>query len=320
MKQILTQDLILKDSSSTGRVRPWKENKIHNEYLSLVYDQIDVNKAERLRDCASALYFSVSPENTKKLVSANFCRVRLCPICQWRRSLKTFSQMSRIMAAVEADKPRAYLMLTLTVRNCQPDQLNDRLDQMSKAFHLMKKYKRFVNAVQGWYRGTEITHNLTENTYHPHFHVVLAVDRNYFKDSRYIPHAEWVQMWKRAMRLDYDPNVDVRRVKGNDPESVSSAIAEVAKYTVKGSDYLIPDDWDLTLETVALLDQVLNKRRFIGFGGIFKDWHKKLNLDDPDDGDLVHTDDEPPPSDLDPIVVYQWSTGYKQYVARFESN
>ena len=291
------------------------------ELLAHVYDQINVKKAERLRGCASQLFYSVQPNGRKRLVSANFCRVRLCPTCQWRRTLKTFSQMQRIMAAVEADKPRAYLVLTLTIRNCEPDQLNDRLDQMSKAFNKLIQYKRFQNAVLGWYRGTEITHNLTENTYHPHFHVVLAVNSSYFHDSkRYIPQKEWVQLWKKAMRLDYDPNVDIRRVKGNDPASVSAAIAEIAKYTVKGSDYLIPDDWDLTVETVALLDRVLNKRRFIGFGGIFKDWHKKLNLDDPDDGDLVHTDDEPPPSDLDPIVVYQWSTGYKQYVARFESN
>lgn len=291
------------------------------ELLAHVYDQIDVKKAERLRGCASQLFYAVQPNGRKRLVSANFCRVRLCPTCQWRRTLKTFSQMQRIMAAVEADKPRAYLVLTLTVRNCSPDQLNDTLDQMSEAFHKMKQYKKFKDAVQGWYRGTEITHNLTENTYHPHFHVVLAVNPSYFHDSkRYIPQKDWVQLWKKAMRLDYDPNVDIRRVKGNDPASVSAAIAEIAKYTVKGSDYLIPDDWDLTLETVALLDQVLNKRRFIGFGGIFKDWHKKLNLDDPDDGDLVHTDDEPPASDLDPIVVYQWSTGYKQYVARFESH
>lgn len=287
------------------------------ELLAHVYDQVDVKKAERLRDCATQLIYSVQTNGRKRLTSANFCRVRLCPTCQWRRTLKTFSQMSRIMAAVEADKPRAYLMLTLTVRNCSPDQLNDQLNQMSTAFNKLIQYKRFKSAVQGWYRGTEITHNLTQNTYHPHFHLVLAVNPSYFHDSKkYIPQKEWVQLWKKAMRLDYDPNVDVRRVKGNDPKAVS----EIAKYAVKDTDYLIPDDWDLTVETVALLDQVLNKRRFIGFGGIFKDWHKKLNLDDPDDGDLVHTDNEPPPSDLDPIVVYQWSTGYKQYVARFESN
>ena len=54
---------------------------------------------------------------------------------------------------------------------------------------------------------------------------------------------------------------------------------------------------------------------WVAYGGIFKDWHRKLNLDDEQDGDLIHVDgDEPPTQQIDPIIIYTWRTGYSQYV------
>ena len=43
------------------------------------------------------------------------------------------------------------------------------------------------------------------------------------------------------MRLDYMPQVNVKRVKGNTAE----AVTEVAKYSAKDSDYVIEKDLDL---------------------------------------------------------------------------
>jgi plasmid rolling circle replication initiator protein Rep len=118
-------------------------------------------------------------------------------------------------------------------------------------------------------------------------------------------------MWRDAMRLDYDPTVDVRIVKGN----TAAAVAEVAKYAVKSKDYIIPDDWDLTQETVTLLDEVLSHRRFIGFGGIFKEVHRKLKLGEPeDDGDLVHIGGEAPSEPSKDTVTFIWYSGYRQYI------
>ena len=39
-------------------------------------------------------------EVTRKLRAAEFCRDRLCPMCQWRKSLVTFHQLSEIMDRV----------------------------------------------------------------------------------------------------------------------------------------------------------------------------------------------------------------------------
>ena len=67
---------------------------MQNEYLATAYDEIDQRVAERLRTCATRLIYGIGEDGKRRLRAANFCRVRLCPICQWRRSLKLYSQMS----------------------------------------------------------------------------------------------------------------------------------------------------------------------------------------------------------------------------------
>lgn len=324
MTEFKKQVGILEDKTSSGRVRPWVVEKVANECLSEVYKALNVSKAERLSKCASVLIFRTDPETgRKKLDHADFCRVRLCPVCTWRRSLKLKAQGMKILTAMMAEYPYNWLMLTLTVRNVRGPELSPTIDAMNKGWERLSKTKEFRKLMDpsgkypggGWHRATEVTHNVDPaspsfDTFHPHFHVLMAVPSRYFKDADYIPHAEWQAMWRKAMRLDYDPSVDVRKAY----DSKAKTIAEAMKYAAKSSEYLIPEDWDLTVETVAVLDQAFDHRRFSAFGGVMKQWHKKLNLDSPEDGDLVHTDDEP--DDVDAakhLVTYIWYTGYRQY-------
>lgn len=306
----------LTDVSPTGHIRPWRVNKMQNLLLAMAYESIDSAKAARLRDCATDVAFVFDPvSKQKKLSSANFCRVRLCPICQWRRSLKVFGQTQRIMRAIEQDKPMAYIFVTFTMKNCSGAELSKNIDLMMTAWNRMTGLKKIKSAIKGYYRGLEITHNVDYDspcydTYHPHFHCVFAVNPSYFTDRTYLSQAAWTDIWQRSARLSYTPIVDVRRVKGNS----ATAVCEAAKYTVKVGDYLIPDDWDLTVDTVRLLDTVLNKRRLTAYGGIFGEWHHKLNLDDSEDGDLVHTDESYTDDVAAPKIWYAWRTGYSQYI------
>lgn len=313
----VAENQYLIDISPTGKIRPWRVNKLQNQLLSVAYEEIDELKAERLRQCATNISFKVDVASGRKtLHSANFCRVRLCPVCQWRRGLKVFGQTSKIMKAIEADRPMSYIFVTLTLKNCDGNSLGKTIDNMMTAWNRMQGRKAVKQAVKGYYRGLEVTHNTDisssdYNTFHPHFHAVFAVNPSYFSSRDYISQSAWTSLWKKSMQLDYTPIVDVRRVKG----STAAAVAEAAKYSVKPGDYIIPDDWDLTVETVQLLDTVLNKRRFTAYGGLFSEWHKKLNLDDSDEGDLIHTDsDEDSSEDTSaPKYWYAWRTGYSQY-------
>ena len=83
----------------------------------------------------------------------------------------------------------------------------------------------------------------------------------------------------------------------------------------KAADFIIPDDWDLTVCTVKILDKAMDKRRFAAFGGDLKKIHHALNLGDPEDGDLVHIDDESKAEKEGNEIIFHWYTGYRQYYA-----
>src|SRR5699024_9798846 len=126
-------------------------------------------------------------------------------------------------------------------------------------------------AVKGYFRSLEITYNKKDNTYHPHFHLILAVNESYFKDTRiYLTQNDWTNLWKKSLKVDYTPVVDVRRVKSKNKD-FGKVIAETAKYTVKADDYLIKDedgkiDEELTDNVVKTLDKALHRKRLVSFG------------------------------------------------------
>lgn len=310
--------VILHDVSATGRERPWRAKRLATELLANVYDSVNPAKALRLRGCATQTEWHVLPDTGKKrLKQANFCHVRLCPMCSWRRSLKIFAHTQKVVDA--AGGKYDYLLLTLTVRNVTGNELGSTLDMMMSAWHRMTRWKIWKGTVKGWYRGLEVTHNVdirssSYDTYHPHFHVLLAVGKDYYKHD-YISHDDWASMWRTAMGLSYDPVVDIRKVTG----TTGAAVAEVAKYAVKDGDYLLPEDWDLSIDTVRVLDRALDSRRLVAYGGKLKELHRRLNLDDEIDGNLVEVgDQESLEDDLSAgdiyTDIYYWHVGYSQYV------
>ncbi len=91
-------------------------------------------------------------ETRLRLREAHFCRVRHCPVCQWRRSLMSQARCYQSLARIGADYPDARLMfLTLTLRNCAIGELGEMLNRMNAAFQRMKVRKEF-RSVQGWFR------------------------------------------------------------------------------------------------------------------------------------------------------------------------
>lgn len=344
----------LEDKSSGGKMRDWKGKKKRNLKLSEIYEIIKtsycklhsekfnrfLNREERSRMCARTLVYKRDKNGKRILHQANFCQLRLCPICNWRRSLKIFSQVSKIIQAIEEDKDYAYLFLTLTQKNVSAEELDKTLDDMMKAWNRFLGYKKVKDIVKGSYRGLEITYDkelkITKNMYqkkkdyyeklglkvgdknpnfdmyHPHFHVLLVVNKSYFTSRYFLKHEEWQKLWAKAMKLDYLPQVNIKKVKGNTAE----AVAEVAKYSTKDSDYVIEKDLDLSANVVEVLDYALERRRLVSFSGIMKEYHQKLNLDDTEDGDLVHIDNEKD-DELEAeltLETYAWNVGYMNYI------
>lgn len=310
---------VFEDTNKRGKPIDWRGKKLDTNELSKSYARIGQffkGKAERTGDCGDFLEFTKRKDDSLALTRANFCKVRLCPMCSWRRSLKLFGQVSRVMDHAEENHNFRYLFLTLTVKNCYEEDFKETLDNMTKAFNKMTRRKKFKSAIKGYFRALEVTYNPIDDSYHPHFHIIFAVSTTYFKDQ-YINQKEWGNLWKDCLNVDYDPIVDIRALKKNNKKEVS----EVAKYTVKSDDFLIKEDGkineEITDKVVKTLDLGLHRKRLVSFGFIFKDIHKKLNLDDAEQGDLVNTDNEEIREDLtDTIIRVQWNIGFKNYFIR----
>jgi len=300
------------------RDKPWDVHRaqaqsVEGVYSGTVFDSL----AGRIRDCTGHLGFVWSdpdPETGElhlRLRSAHFCRVRHCPVCQWRRSLLWQARFLKALPSIEQNYPSArWLFLTLTVRNCKLTDLRRTIQDMNKAWHRLVERKEF-DVVQGWIRTTEVTRGRDDSA-HPHFHVLMMVRPSYFSSNYYVTQKRWTELWQECARLDYTPIVHVQAVKSKSRLSGLSelplrrAISETLKYAVKPSD--MKDDW-----LIELTRQV-HHLRFIASGGILKD---VLREGEETEKDLLLADDPSATDDAsEPDVYFRWHRTIRRYVKR----
>ena len=299
-------------------------------------------KAERLNSCSTHLEFNCMEDGSRQLAKGYFCQIGLCPICSWRKEMKVRVQLGKVVAELLVMDYR-FIFLTLTCKNVDAYELSSAIDALYTGIYRMFKLRPVKRAIDGYFRALEVTHdskrkitrdmyasaerrayydslglkmgdfNPNFNKYHPHFHVMIAVKPDYFKrkNGLYISQEEWTDYWMQSLRVDYKPIVDVRAVKN----AKDKGILEVAKYTVKDSEYIIKQDKPLTLETVLVLDDALHHRRLIGYSGVMKKIHKQLNLDEDVRADVLLDEESSGYEAVSNIVeCYKWHVGYKNYV------
>ena len=305
---------VLQDEQN-GKVRPWRPKKIRSLKVADSFQRLGFEKkAMRVRFCGSALGFLKNLKTgEKKLYSADFCRERLCPMCQWRKSMKVFHQVSKVMDRAEQEnKDIVPLFLTLTLKNCSGHDLSSTLDTVFKGWKNVIDHRKIRKIVKGWFRALEVTYNKDSDTFHPHIHAVLVVDKSYFKGKDYMETTEWVQMWRTALKLDYDPICDIRKIKNG--KGKHKAVAEVAKYTLKDTDF-VHDDNELTDKLIEILSTSLKGRRLFAFGGLLKQIAKQIGIEELAEGDLVHIDEEKVREDVATVLeVYRWNFGFANYI------
>lgn len=290
-------------------------SKLRAEQLEKLYIQIgEIDKAYQVKVCGSFLEFS-SPYRDfreRKLRRLNSCKRRLCPFCAWRRSLRVYANIKRVIDAIERedagkrddDKSR-FLFLTLTTRNVCLSDLAGEVERILGAYKRLSDYKRFKSAFCGYVRALEIVvdrdkyvteagfdrrieyysaRGINEGDPNPnylmcnvHIHCLLHTTYARYRDN-YIHQPEFVALWRRALGADYDPIVDVRKFRARSRATKGKELAEVAKYSVKPGDYLGADD-DVNAEIVRALEGALYGRRLLGFGGSIKEISRWLKLD-----------------------------------------
>jgi plasmid rolling circle replication initiator protein Rep len=247
--------------------KPWDRHRNCADQVSSLYDQVDFEDYSlRINRCAQMLLFGspldVQGQRTIRLKSAFFCRVRNCPVCQWRRSLMWKARLGKALPLIERDYSKVrWLHLTLTIRNCPITDLRDTLNLMNSAWQRLSQLKKFPAI--GFFKSLEVTRG-EDGSAHPHFHILMMVMPNYF-GGNYIKQDKWVEMWRKALRVEYDPGAHIQAIKVTDNnDSILEVIKEVAKYTVKGNDLIVDADW------LSEYTKQVHKTRAISLGGVLK--------------------------------------------------
>lgn len=263
----------------------YTEKKLKNQLLEpLISKHVSESTLYDIKECNTFMLF-VADESLekKKLYGANSCKHRFCPVCSWRKSRKNALKISILMEYLKQEENKEFLFLTLTAPNVKAGELKDEIKHYNEAFKRLMQRKEVKSAVKGYIRKLEVTYNKERDDYHPHFHVILAVDKHYFNNKRqYIKRGRWLELWQQSTKNALITQVDVRKVK---PQTNKKEISEVAKYSAKDSDYLEDE------QVFDTFYQALSGKRLIVYSGLFKDANKKYEnkkLDHYKDMDHTH--------------------------------
>jgi hypothetical protein len=201
--------------------------------------------------------------------------------------------MFRALPIIQQDYPtHCWISLTLTQRNCDNSELRETVDAMSKSWDRFSKQKGFPAV--GYIKSLEVTKGKSApHTAHPHYHILMMVKPSYFGKG-YINHEEWIARWKRAARLDYDPDIHVFRVREKrfqdavfveekgalglpnelQNKGLARAVVETFKYITKPDDII--NDPDFLMAAIEQLHGV----RSTSVGGVFRKYMRSAEPED----------------------------------------
>ena len=260
--------------------------------------------SDRISRCSQSLFYRNSAQGIK-LYSADFCKVRVCPVCCRRKSSLWIAKTKEIFPQIFTEN-RRFLMLTLTIKNCLIEDLRNHLKYFSKAFNNFLTSVRYhlSECFLGYIRSFECTLAKKGKEAHPHYHLILAVDDEYFND--WLSHGEWQSLWQKALDVDYKPQI---RINAINPDYKMGGLLEVLKYELK------PDDFVSYWKWLGQYSLAINRFRRISTGGIFKNQLRFLEYDP----DMIHEADYQELKSLggrSKKYVFRWDSQFKQYILR----
>lgn len=238
-------------------------------------------RAEKMMMCGTYI-----EEQDDKVVGANFCRQRICPMCQRRRSLDVAANARDIVNFLTATEERKFLHLVLTVPNVGLCNLDETITRMYKASSAMFKDKKLCRKFKGVMRCLEVSYNkrvgyidgdidgglrIIGNAFHPHLHCLVSVGKSYGSGKNYIRQNELLELWRHYYGDNKITQLHIAAVKDD------GAVSEVAKYCVKPLDIDL-SDYELCCVIEAIFG-VLHGRRLIQLYGEFREAARTLKIE-----------------------------------------
>ena len=155
-----------------------------------------VRIADRLRACAQVWKVQMYEQQKKKyLGETNLCRDKFCINCQSALALAREHKFAPTFEAYMKDYSVCHCVFS--VPNCKGAFLRPTIDKMNESFYKfirLLKYKQRKRACDilferfGFRAGVksiEVTYNVEEDTYHPHFHCLMVFDSSINWDDKW---------------------------------------------------------------------------------------------------------------------------------------
>lgn len=348
----------LVDKKENGKRYLWHIKKLFNslfaDTMTSCPEAWSKSAISRVTECSSYLKFiecTVNRNDPKKLTFGNFCKHPLCPACQKRRQMKNFANTVKVLHYLDKQgKNYEYILLTLTTPNVPLTELKNEIKHYFASWRKLMMRREIKRVVKGFVRTLEITYNSKTDTYNPHIHALIAVNKSYFSGKTYIKQQRWLELWQESTKQPEITNVHVTKIKKqinkDDPDGIYGISREICKYItkewsnedenanfVKNPDLIdyglkghiwIRDTKEETARVVEGLANALYRQRLFEFGGALKTAKSELKLEDADDkdADLVNVSEEKTGCKCEVCgggmqeTVYTWYKTQKRYYSQ----
>lgn len=256
--------------------KPTQKKMMMNDFINFMEDK--PLKLDRLKECGNFIKFQSSEDKTKFMLSGgNFCNNRFCPFCSWLKAKRTAFELLELIKVVEYKEKFAFLFITLTAPNVPKEKLREEIEEFNVSFKRLFQTKEFKVFNKGFIRKLEITYNEERDDYHPHFHLVVAVNKSYFTSRNYMSKKRLLELWQRAKRDTSITQVDIKPCRMDTVKQVM----ELATYSAKqGELYSSKEVFDGFYEG-------LYRKKLIVYNGIFKEYKKKIEVGEIDPAEVI---------------------------------
>ena len=233
-----------------------------------------------VKSCGDVVKYAIAYEGDmksvkhKKLLYTETCGNRWCLRCMQRKALSDALEIYTLANYLYTEKNYRFLFITLTAPNCSGDDLRDTISQFNKGIDRLFKREPYRSDFKAWITKVETTYNVKRKDYHPHLHVLVAVDKRYLKDSdRFVSNDRLRKDWREVFGDDTITQVDIKQASGRTKKKRMKSVLELAKYTAKPSHYLRDQN---VFDTFF---DAMKNRQALRFCGEFSELHKMYDLD-----------------------------------------
>ena len=256
--------------------KPTEKKLLMSDFIGFMEDKN--LKLDRLKECGNFIKFQASEDKTKFILAGgNFCKNRFCPFCSWLKAKRTAFELLELIKVVEYTEKLAFIFITLTVPNVPRESLREEIENFNKSFKRLFQTEEFKAFNKGFIRKLEVPYNEERNDYHPHFHLVVAVNKSYFKSRDYMSKRRLLELWQRATR---NPNITQVDIKPCRMDTIKQ-VMELATYSAKqGELYSSKEVFDGFYEG-------LFRKKLLVYNGIFKEYKKKLETGEIDPAQVI---------------------------------